>query len=248
MLVSDPIASIAGMEQMTVRAADGVDLHVGVHGTGTDVVMLSGGPGCVQYLERDELVPDGCRAWFPEPRGVGRSAGGPHDMAQAVADLEDVRRAASVDRWLVLGHSWGCDLAVRYALDVPTAVSGVIGIAGHGPHKDRTWTQIYEQGKLTETPIEVEWDKGVWQSLSDSFVDWIHEPDLWRRLGDTPVPMIFIAAGADIRPNWPLRQLARLVPDGDFQVVDGVPHDFWATHPEAWLTAVRNAHQALQHR
>lgn len=233
---------------MTVRTADGAALHVGVHGTGPDVVMLSGGPGCVHYLEHDNLVPKGFRAWFPEPRGVGRSSGGPHDMAQAVADLEDIRRTAGLGQWLVLGHSWGCDLAVRYALDEPAAVSGVVGIAGHGLHKDRTWSQIYEQGKLTETPIEVDWDKGVWQTLSDSFVDWIHEPDLWRQLADTPVPMIFIAAGADIRPNWPLQQLARLVPDGDFSVIDDVPHDFWATHPEAWLTAVTEACTALERR
>lgn len=233
---------------MTVRTADGVELHVGVHGRGPDVVMLSGGPGCVHYLEHDELAPTGFRAWFPEPRGVGRSGGGPHDMAQAVADLEDVRRAAGVDQWLVLGHSWGCDLAVRYALDEPASVAGVVGIAGHGLHKDRTWSQVYEQGKLTETPIEVDWDQAVWQALNDSFTQWIHAPDLWRRLADTRLPMIFLAAGADIRPNWPLQQLARLVPDGGFAVIDDVPHDFWATDPETWLTAVTEACRSLTDR
>lgn len=233
---------------MTVRTADGVDLHVGVHGDGPGVVMLSGGPGCVHYLEHDELVPTGFRAWFPEPRGVGRSGGGAHSMTQAVADLEEVRLAAGVEQWLVLGHSWGCDLAVRYALDFPAAVRGVIGIAGHGFHKDRSWSEIYHQGKLTETPIEVDWDKEVWQALNDSFAEWIHEPDLWRRLADTRVPMRFIAAGADIRPNWPLQQLARLVPDADFAVIKDVPHDFWATHPEAWLAAVTEACRALEDR
>ena len=55
-------------------------------------------------------------------RGAGRSGGGPHDMAQAVADLETVRRALGIDAWLVLGHSWGSDLAVRYALEHPALV------------------------------------------------------------------------------------------------------------------------------
>src|SRR5262245_45587159 len=100
------------MESRLIRVRD-VELHVGVTGAGPDVVVLSGGPGCVQYLERDELAPRGHRAWFPEPRGVGRSGGGPHTMGEAIADLESIRTAAGVGSWIVLGHSWGCDLGVR---------------------------------------------------------------------------------------------------------------------------------------
>jgi proline iminopeptidase len=44
--------------------------------------------------------------------------------------------------------------------------------------------------------------------------------------------MTFLAAGADIRPPWPLTQLGELVPDGRFETVPDVPHDFWHTHPE----------------
>ena len=132
------------MRGKTVADDDGTMLHVGVTGDGPDVVVLSGGPGCVHYLEDDALAPRGMRAWFPEPRGVGRSAGGPHDLAQAIADLESVRRSQRIDRWVVLGHSWGSDVAVRYALDHPDRVAAVIGIAGHGLHKDRTWSQAYE--------------------------------------------------------------------------------------------------------
>jgi len=49
-------------------------LHVGVTGHGPDVVVLTGGPGCVQYLERDEIAPRNHRAWYPEPRGVAARA------------------------------------------------------------------------------------------------------------------------------------------------------------------------------
>lgn len=166
-------------------------------------------------------------------------------MAQAVDDLEEVRRAVGAERWLVLGHSWGSDLAVRYALDCPTSVTGVVGIAGHGLHKDRTWSEIYHRGQPTEPVIDIEVNRDVWRSLNESFADWIHEPDLFRRLADTPVPMRFIAAGNDIRPNWPLRQLAGLVPGGDFTVIEDVPHDFWSTHPETWRSVVSEACRAL---
>jgi len=53
--------------------------------------------------------------------------------------------------------------------------------------------------------------------------------------------MHFIAAGDDIRPSWPLAQLAALVPDGTFLTVPGVPHDFWSTHPEVWIETVTRA-------
>lgn len=203
--------------------------------------MLSGGPGCVQYLEQDFLVPAGVRAWFPEPRGVGRSEGGGHTMEEAVDDLESIRMALGIDRWMVLGHSWGSDLAVRYALDRPTSVSQVIGIAGHGLHKDRTWLEQYEELKDAHPEPEIAWDKVVWRTLSDSFVEWIHQPQIFRDLADSTVPMTFIAAGGDIRPSWPLQQLAALVPNGAFETVPGVPHDFWFTHPDTWLEVVRAA-------
>lgn len=218
-----------------------MDLHVSVLGHGPDVVVLPGGPGSVNYLAADELAPRGRRAWYPDPRGVGRSPGGPHSMAEAVADLEETRRSQGVDRWVVLGHSWGGDLAVRYALDHPESVSRVVAVAGTGIQKDRTWQRTYESLRDTEPDIPIEWIPAVHEALGASFTEWIHEPDLLRRLADSPVPMTFIAAEHDIRPSWPLQQLAALVPNGSFEIVPGVPHDFWSTHPEVWVSVISRA-------
>lgn len=230
------------MISISPTADDGVRLHVGVVGDGDPVVVLSGGPGCVHYLEDDALAPRGMRAYHPEPRGVGRSGGGPHEMARAVADLEAVRRQVGVDRWVVLGHSWGSDLAVRYALEHPDVVTRVVGVAGHGLHRDREWSAAYEAGKAAGPPApDVPWEPGVHRALMASFVEWVHTPDLWRRLADSRVPMRFVAAGRDIRPDWPLRQLAELVPNASFEVVDGVPHDFWHSHPDRWVEVVTAA-------
>jgi proline iminopeptidase len=220
---------------------DGVALHIGVTGQGPDVLVLSGGPGCVQYLERDEISPAGHRAWYPEPRGVGRSGGGPHGMERAIADLEGIREAVGVGSWMVMGHSWGGDLAVRYAIEHPQAVTAVVSVAGRGPQRDRTWSDAYEAGKPGEPVVKIAWVPEVHASLGASFTDWIHRPDLWRELADCEVPMHFIAAGDDIRPSWPLAQLAALVPHGQFSTVPGVPHDFWFTHPERWTRAATNA-------
>ena len=77
--------------------------------------------------------------------------------------------------------------------------------------------------------------------LSESFLEWIHEPGLFRSLADSPVRMRFIAAGNDIRPDWPLRQLAELVPAGSFELIAGVDHSFWTTDPERWIKVVTEA-------
>jgi proline iminopeptidase len=224
-----------------VEVDDGTPLHVGITGVGPDVLVLTGGPGCVQYLEKDDIAPRGFRAWYPEPRGVGRSGGGAHTMERALADLEAIRGQADVQRWIVLGHSWGSDLAVRYAVEHPEAVSAVVGVAGKGYHSDRTWSAVYEAGRSSEPPVEIAWSTEVHASLGASFTQWIHRPDLWRRLADCPVPMQFIAAGEDIRPSWPLQQLAALVPTGSFATVPGVPHDFWATDPWVWTESITQA-------
>ena len=184
----------ADMESRTIQV-EGVALHVDVTGQGPDMVVLTGGPGCVQYLERDEITPPGHRVWYPEPRGVGRSGGGPHTMERAIADLEGIRAAVGISRWIVVGHSWGCDLAVRYAVDHPEAVAAVVGIAGRGPQRDRTWSEAYDAGHAAEPVVDIEWVPEVHASLSASFTDWIHRPGLWRGLADCQVPMDFVAAG-----------------------------------------------------
>jgi proline iminopeptidase len=234
------VLSLVGSADVESRiiTLEGTTLHVGVTGQGPDVLVLTGGPGCVQYLERDDISPSGHRAWYPEPRGVGRSAGGPHTMERAIADLEGIREAAGVGRWIVVGHSWGCDLGVRYAVEHPGTVTALVGIAGRGPQRDRTWFEAYDAGKAREPLVDIDWVPEVHAALSDSFTEWTHRRDLWRGLADCQVPMHFVAAGDDIRPSWPLAQLAELVPHGTFSTQPGVPHNFWATHPEVWAQAV----------
>ncbi|MGK8507437.1 alpha/beta fold hydrolase [Nocardia asiatica] len=85
------------------------------------------------------------------------------------------------------------------------------------------------------------WNPEVHAALSASFVQWIREPDLLRRLADSEVAITFIAPQHDIRPSWPLRQLAALVPRGTFEELPGVAHNLWSTHPQVWVDLVTRA-------
>jgi proline iminopeptidase len=125
-------------------------------------------------------------------------------------------------------------------------VVAVVGIAGRGPQRDRTWSEAYEAGVGTEPVVEIDWEPDVNAALSTSFTAWTQSPELWRRLADSSVPMHLIAAEDDIRPSWPVAQLAALVPHGRFSVVPGVAHNFWSTHPDVWTRTVTDACVALR--
>jgi proline iminopeptidase len=90
-------------------------------------------------------------------------------MEEAIADLEGIREAVGVGNWIVVGHSWGCDLGVRYAVEHPEAVAAVVGIAGRGPQRDRTWSEAYEAGRAAEPVVDIAWVPEVHGALSDSF-------------------------------------------------------------------------------
>jgi len=52
-------------------------------------------------------------------------------------------------------------------------------------HKDRTWSAQYESGKATDPAPDIAWSAEIHAALQASFLDWIHEPGLWRMLADT---------------------------------------------------------------
>jgi len=53
-------------------------------------------------------------------------------LAQAVADIERVRRILGVEKVVVLGHSWGGFLASLYAAEFPEHVEGLVLVAPAG--------------------------------------------------------------------------------------------------------------------
>jgi proline iminopeptidase len=123
---------------VTVRLRDGAELWTAVSGTGPPVVCLHGGPGTWDYLASlAGLLDDTFTVIRFDQRGCGRSTGdGPFTIAQAVEDLDQVRAAFGFDQWAVAGHSWGAELAIRYAArhqDRTTAVAYISGVgAGDG--------------------------------------------------------------------------------------------------------------------
>ncbi len=98
---------------------------------GVPALFLHGGPGAgLTDAGRRFFDPDHYRIVAFDQRGAGRST--PHgelsgnDTAALVEDIETLRRDRGIDRWLVLGGSWGALLALAYAEAYPERCRGLV--------------------------------------------------------------------------------------------------------------------------
>jgi proline iminopeptidase len=102
---------------------------------GKPAVYLHGGPGsgCTPHSRRF-FDPQAYRIILFDQRGCGRSqplSGHRSQLAtntthHLISDLEAFRRHLSVERWVVLGASWGSTLALAYAQTYPERVAALV--------------------------------------------------------------------------------------------------------------------------
>jgi proline iminopeptidase len=118
---------------MYLDVGDGHRIWWEEHGAkhGIPVVVLHGGPG--GGLQRSVLRFFDLSRWrvvLFDQRGCGRSEPFLSTRANTtwhlVEDMEQLRRAAGVDRWVVFGGSWGTTLALAYATRYAAHVRGMI--------------------------------------------------------------------------------------------------------------------------
>ncbi|GAA4930403.1 proline iminopeptidase-family hydrolase [Nonomuraea thailandensis] len=96
------------------------------------VVMLHGGPGVPDYLAPVAgLIDDLCLVHRYDQRGTGGSPWqGAHTIARHVRDLALLLDAWGHDRVVLLGHSFGTNLAGYFLLAHPERVAGLVQVAG----------------------------------------------------------------------------------------------------------------------
>jgi proline iminopeptidase len=98
---------------------------------GLPIVFLHGGPGSgcsARHRQMFDLRRD--RVVLFDQRGCGRSlprGSVQHNTsAHLVADIEHLRTHLGIERWLVVGGSWGAGLALAYAAAHPAACSALM--------------------------------------------------------------------------------------------------------------------------
>ena len=110
-------------DQRMMDVGDGHRIYVEQCGNpeGIPVIVLHGGPGggCSPAMRR-YFNPSHYRIVLFDQRGCGRSR--PHASVEnnttwdLVQDIESIRKALSIDRWVIFGGSWGATLGLVYAI------------------------------------------------------------------------------------------------------------------------------------
>ncbi len=115
---------------MTTMSIRGVSLYVDVVGHGYPLVLMHGGPG----LDHTSLLPlralaDQFTLIFYDHRCNGRSEGAEvpsMTWENLTADADALRQALGFEQWAVLGHSFGGNVALEYALRYPASLSHLV--------------------------------------------------------------------------------------------------------------------------
>lgn len=115
---------------MTSMPIRDVSLFVKVIGKGYPLVLMHGGPG-LDYTTLLPLQPlaDQFTLIFYDHRCNGRSEGAEvssMSLENLTADADALRQALGFDQWAVLGHSFGGNVALEYALRYPQSLSHLI--------------------------------------------------------------------------------------------------------------------------
>ena len=128
----------------------------------TPVIILTGGPGN-NYKQLEglaESISSDFRSILLEQRGTGKSLPTPLDsktinINAAVKDIKMVMDSLAIEESVILGHSWGGMLAMKFASDHPDRVKHLVLVAP-GPHKEpqKGFNVIDTNGKHTRSSEE----------------------------------------------------------------------------------------------
>jgi len=122
----------------------GAQLYFREVGDGAPLVVLHGGPDFNQRYLLPELDQLGqfFRLIYYDQRGRGKSSPGVNaedvTIESEVDDLDRLRQHLDVNVLALLGHSWGCILAMEYAVRRPNQVAQlVLSNSAPASHRDR---------------------------------------------------------------------------------------------------------------
>jgi proline iminopeptidase len=133
--------------------------------TGKPALYLHGGPGSgCSAAQRRFFDPNLYRVVLFDQRGCGRSRPlasepdadlGTNTTTHLIADIEALREMHGVDRWTILGLSWGTTLALAYAQAHPQRVTAlVLGFVGTTSRREVRWI-TEDVGRI----FPQEWDR-----------------------------------------------------------------------------------------
>lgn len=118
------------LEKKRINVGD-CELYCEVEGEGMPIVLLHGGPGSTHHHFHPHFskAKEFAKVVYYDQRGCGLSdyePGEGYTVDQAVDDLENLRKALNINKWIVIGHSYGGLLAQCYTIKYPESVAGLV--------------------------------------------------------------------------------------------------------------------------
>jgi pimeloyl-ACP methyl ester carboxylesterase/quercetin dioxygenase-like cupin family protein len=255
-------------------AVEGAELHVEVDGEGVPVVLVHGLglSGALWGRVSDALGP-GYQLVRVDLRGAGRSrelertelslAGWADDLAGVVEQL-------GLDRPVLVGHSLGAAVALKYALERPDGLRALVLIGGEADLSNLAPRMLASVERIESLGLAA-WVADFWSknppfaesslrsdpAIVEEYRTWLLENDpadyvrqcraiasaesLSDRLGEVVPPVLVVVGGSDDR-TLPEhgRELARNLPDARLVELPGVGHTIPLEAPGATAEAVDN--------
>ena len=113
-------------------------------------------------------------------------------------------------------------------------MAGLICISGGRIDNDREWHDEYERRKEQEGEHVPQFlyppNREVNKQLNRSWKSYIQNPNLLLAISRLRVPALFVYGDRDIRPSWPVEQVAQLLPFARFKLIKGAEHVIWFSH------------------
>ena len=177
---------------MNVQLADGVSLNVEEVGDGFPLIVLHGGPGLDHSMFRPYLDPlgDEFRLLYLDERGQGRSDRvDPETLSLDVfaRDVDLLAEALGLERFAVLGHSFGAIIATKHATELGTAAAYVI--SGGGDSSDALLDDVHASleamGEAGDA-IEASWEQEKTVTTEDELKELLRTQMPFHFAGDPP--------------------------------------------------------------
>jgi pimeloyl-ACP methyl ester carboxylesterase len=116
---------------------EGVRLHFVSKGTGLPLILLHGNGSAAEDFDQAGIMESAGRCYrviaFDRP-GFGRSSSSRRQLWTPIAQADLIQaalRQIGIERYVVLGHSWGALVALQLALRHQPQVTGLVLVSGY---------------------------------------------------------------------------------------------------------------------
>ncbi|HEY7149158.1 MAG TPA: alpha/beta fold hydrolase [Gaiellaceae bacterium] len=177
---------------MRVSLSDGVSLNVVEVGDGFPLIVLHGGPGLDHSMFRPFLDPLGneFRLLYVDERGQGRSDRvDPETLSLEVfaRDVDLLAEALELERFALLGHSFGAIVTTKHAIELGTAAAYVISGGGDSSEAldDDVHASLDAMGD-DGVAIEASWEQEKTVATEDELKELLRTQMPFHFAGDPP--------------------------------------------------------------